>query len=79
MTETINIERAVIEVNGGCNYSCEMCPQTNPGRHKGFLKRMKIDMFEDIVKQCAEREHNIQSRHKLGGKQRYSQRRDRKS
>tara|TARA_R110001632_G_scaffold232580_1_gene373786 strand:- start:1112 stop:2074 length:963 start_codon:yes stop_codon:yes gene_type:complete len=55
MKETINIERAVIEVNGGCNYSCEMCPQTNPGRHKGFLKRMKLDMFEDIVKQCAER------------------------
>ena len=55
MTKTINIERAVIEVNGGCNYSCEMCPQTNPGRHKGFLKKMSLEMFEDIVKQCAER------------------------
>ena len=51
----MNLERAVIEINGGCNYSCEMCPQTNPGRHKGFLKVMKLDMFEDIVKQCAER------------------------
>ena len=58
MRQTIidtNIERAVIEINGGCNYSCEMCPQTNPGRHKGFLKKMPLDTFEEIVKECAER------------------------
>jgi len=49
------IERAVIEINGGCNYSCEMCPQTNPGRHKGFLKKMPLDVFEKTVKECVER------------------------
>ena len=49
------IERAVIEVNGGCNYSCDMCPQTDPGRHKGFLKQMKIDEFERIVDICQEK------------------------
>ena len=55
MEHTIKIERAVIEVNGGCNYSCEMCPQTNPGRHKGFLKKMPLDLFENIVKQVADK------------------------
>lgn len=54
---TINpyIERAVIEINGGCNYTCQMCPQTNPGRHKGFLKQMPIEEFEQYVIQCAEK------------------------
>lgn len=58
MRETIikpYIERAVIEINGGCNYTCQMCPQTNPGRHKGFLKQMKLDEFEKYVLQCAEK------------------------
>lgn len=45
------IQRAVIEVNGGCNYTCGMCPQTNPGRHKGFLKKMSLEAFEDAVAQ----------------------------
>lgn len=49
------IERAVIEINGGCNYTCQMCPQTNPGRHKGFLKQMKLDEFERYVIQCVEK------------------------
>ena len=55
MEHTIKIERAVIEVNGGCNYSCEMCPQTNPGRPKGFLKKMPLDLFENIIKQVADK------------------------
>ena len=49
------IERAVIEINGGCNYTCQMCPQSNPGRHKGFLKRMPLDEFEKYVIECAKR------------------------
>lgn len=49
------IERAVIEINGGCNYTCQMCPQTNPGRHKGFLKQMPLDEFENYVLQCVDK------------------------
>ncbi len=48
------LERAVIEINGGCNYTCKMCPQTDPKRPKGFLRKMPLDQFEDIVAQCAE-------------------------
>ena len=54
-TIDLRVERAVIEVNGGCNYTCQMCPQTNPGRHKGFLKKMPLDLFEKIVKQCVDK------------------------
>ena len=34
-----------------------MCPQTDPKRPKGFLKKMPLSQFEDIVAQCAE--HNV--------------------
>ena len=52
------IDRAVIEINGGCNYTCAMCPQTTPegktgARGKDWLKKMPLDMFEDAVAQCA--------------------------
>ena len=26
----VNLKRIVMEVFGGCNYTCQMCPQTNP-------------------------------------------------
>ena len=50
------IDRAVIEVNGGCNYSCSMCPQDTRtgGRHKDFLKKMTLKEFEDNVADCAQ-------------------------
>jgi len=49
------IERAVIEVFGGCNYNCIMCPQSNPGRNKNFIKKMELDEFEKYLKQCVDR------------------------
>lgn len=52
------VDRAVIEVNGGCNYTCEMCPQTNPdgstgARGKNWLKKMSLADFEYVVSECA--------------------------
>jgi len=44
------ITNASVEVNGGCNYTCEMCPQSS-GREKNFLKKMPIDLFKDICLQ----------------------------
>lgn len=55
----MKIERAVIEINGGCNYTCQMCPQTNSNgttgaRGKNWLKKMSLSEFEDAVAQCVE-------------------------
>ena len=47
----LELERAVIEVAGGCNYSCKMCPQKDNGRGWEFTKLMPLDMFEDILDQ----------------------------
>lgn len=54
----LSIDRAVIEVNGGCNYTCDMCPQTNPNgstgaRGKNWLKKMSLADFEYVVSECA--------------------------
>jgi|TARA_B110000093_G_scaffold153392_1_gene169099 MoaA/NifB/PqqE/SkfB family radical SAM enzyme len=50
----IKIDRAVIEVNGACNFDCTMCPQDKRvgGRHKGFLAKMNLMEFEDNLRDC---------------------------
>lgn len=60
MTE-LKIDRAVIEVAGGCNYSCSMCPQDTRtgGRSKSFKKTMKLDEFERYVADCAQYGLNV--------------------
>jgi len=45
-----NLERAVVEVFGGCNYTCDMCPQTT-GRGKEWTRKMPIKQFESILDQ----------------------------
>ena len=40
-----------MEVFGGCNYTCQMCPQTNPGRGKSFTRKMPLDEFKNILDQ----------------------------
>jgi len=57
---TLKIDRAVIEINGGCNYSCDMCPQSRPeGRGKNWLKKMSLIEFEDVVAECAQYGLNV--------------------
>jgi len=48
----MSINRAVIEINGGCNYTCKMCPQTE-GRDSTFLTQMSLETFEDMLKQMS--------------------------
>ena len=40
--EHVKLQRIVLEVFGGCNYTCSMCPQSHPGRGKNFTKKMNI-------------------------------------
>lgn len=51
----MKIDRAVIEIQGGCNYSCSMCPQDKRtgGRESDFIARMSLLEFEDNVRDCA--------------------------
>lgn len=51
-TIPLTIDRAVIEVNGGCNYTCQMCPQTD-GRGKNWLKKINLKTFESIVEEAS--------------------------
>ncbi len=57
-TIPLSVDRAVIEVNGGCNYSCEMCPQTT-GRGKNWLKKITINDFERIVEELSDKGLNV--------------------
>ena len=45
------IKKAVIEVCGSCNYSCQMCPQSIDmgGREKQFKKNMPLATFKTIL------------------------------
>ena len=47
--ENLKLKRVVMEVFGGCNYTCQMCPQTNPGRGKSFTRKMSINEFKRIL------------------------------
>ena len=49
LTKNLKLQRIVMEVFGGCNYTCQMCPQTNPGRGKSFTRKMPISEFEKIL------------------------------
>jgi len=47
----VELERVVLEVIGGCNYTCQMCPQTNPGRGKNWTRKMPLKQFKSILDQ----------------------------
>lgn len=47
---SVDLQRAVIEVFGGCNYSCVMCPQST-GRGSNWTKKMPLALFENILDQ----------------------------
>lgn len=60
----MQIDRAVIEINGGCNYTCQMCPQTTQdgktgARGSNWTGRMPLDEFEGYVAECAEAGLNV--------------------
>ena len=46
--ENLRITQLDLELNGGCNYKCEMCPQVD-GREKEFLKVLPYDVIEKIL------------------------------
>jgi radical SAM protein with 4Fe4S-binding SPASM domain len=47
------LQRIALEVFGGCNYTCKMCPHASPGRGKNFTRKMPLKQFEDILDKIA--------------------------
>jgi organic radical activating enzyme len=47
----MHIKLLNIEAFGGCNFSCQMCPQSKEmgGRERDFLKTLPYDIFEKVV------------------------------
>ncbi|MEE2746528.1 MAG: radical SAM/SPASM domain-containing protein [Pseudomonadota bacterium] len=46
--ENIRITQLDLELNGGCNYKCKMCPQAT-GREREFLKKLPLNIMEKIL------------------------------
>jgi len=44
----IKIKQLDLELNGGCNYKCQMCPQAD-GRERDFLKKLPAGILEKIL------------------------------
>lgn len=49
---SLSIKQLDLELNGGCNYKCEMCPQAS-GREKDFLKKLPVPLLEKILDDAA--------------------------
>jgi len=47
--KSVKLKRVMMEVFGGCNYTCQMCPQSSPGRGKDFSKKMSLQTFEKVL------------------------------
>lgn len=48
----MQIEQVALEIYGGCNYKCQMCPQAI-GRNHDFLKKLPYDVAEKVVAEAA--------------------------
>jgi uncharacterized Fe-S cluster-containing radical SAM superfamily protein len=46
--ELAPIRQMALEIYGGCNYKCQMCPQED-GRHHDFLKKLPYEVFAKII------------------------------
>lgn len=44
-SDPIVIKQLDMELFGGCNFTCDMCPQST-GREKSFLRNLPIDLFK---------------------------------
>jgi radical SAM protein with 4Fe4S-binding SPASM domain len=55
MNSNLKLQRVVMEVFGGCNYTCQMCPQSNPGRGANFTRKMPLKEFIRILDELVPR------------------------
>ena len=63
LDKNIKLKRIVMEVFGGCNYTCQMCPQTNPGRGKTLLEKchfLILKILDEIVPKYGKPQINLE-------------------
>tara|TARA_Y100000816_G_scaffold292586_1_gene288839 strand:+ start:1447 stop:2448 length:1002 start_codon:yes stop_codon:yes gene_type:complete len=48
MEKKIKLKRVLMEVFGGCNYTCQMCPQST-GRGKDFTRKVPLKLFNEVL------------------------------
>ena len=49
--DKLQIRQIALEIHGGCNYRCPMCPQAE-GRERDFLKKLPFDVFVKIIEEA---------------------------
>ena len=49
MMKNLQLQRVMMEIFGGCNYTCTMCPQSGSGRGKHFTRKMPLKIFEEVL------------------------------
>jgi uncharacterized Fe-S cluster-containing radical SAM superfamily protein len=54
----MKVKRLSLEIFGGCNFVCQMCPQGEGGRETSFLRSMPFELFKDIVIDA--KQHGVQ-------------------
>ena len=47
-----HLKRVSLEIFGGCNYTCSMCPQST-GRGKDFTRKMSLKTFKNVLDKLA--------------------------
>ncbi|MDC3408824.1 radical SAM protein [Burkholderiales bacterium] len=48
MDKKIEIKQIALEIFGGCNYKCPMCPQAD-GRESDFVRKLPFDTYKKII------------------------------
>lgn len=49
--DMFQIRQIALEIHGGGNYPCPVCPQTD-GRERDFLKKLPFDVFVKIIEEA---------------------------
>lgn len=49
--DKLEIQQIALEIFGGCNYKCPMCPQAE-GRESEFLRKLPFEHFTKIIDEC---------------------------
>lgn len=49
--DKLHIRQIALEIHGGCNYRCPMCPQAE-GRERDFLKKLPFDIFAKTIEEA---------------------------